>query len=41
MLFVGAVALVKPGLHSDAVGIALLALVYLAQRRRAPDAPIL
>jgi TRAP transporter 4TM/12TM fusion protein len=39
-LFVGAIALVKPGLYSDILGMVLLGLVYLVQRRRAPDAPI-
>jgi TRAP transporter 4TM/12TM fusion protein len=41
VLFVGAVCLVKPGLYTDLLGIAVIALVYLAQRRRAPDAPLL
>jgi len=41
ILFVSAVALVKPGLYTDLAGIVGLALVYALQRARAKDAPIL
>jgi TRAP-type uncharacterized transport system fused permease subunit len=41
MLFVAAICLVKPGLYTDLLGFAGILLVYLAQRRRAPDAPLL
>jgi TRAP transporter 4TM/12TM fusion protein len=41
VLFVAAVALVKPGLSSDLAGFVGMALVYLLQRRRAPDAPLI
>ncbi|HXG16270.1 MAG TPA: TRAP transporter permease [Calidithermus sp.] len=41
VLFASAVLLVKPGLYTDLVGIAGLALIYVIQRRRAPDAPLL
>jgi TRAP transporter 4TM/12TM fusion protein len=41
VLFVAAVALVRPGLATDVVGLALMAAVYVIQRRRAPDAPLL
>jgi len=40
ILFVSAVALVKPGLYSDIGGIMGLALVYALQRARAKDAPL-
>jgi TRAP transporter 4TM/12TM fusion protein len=41
ILAASAVALVKPGLLTDAGGLAGLGLVYLLQRRRAPDAPLI
>jgi TRAP transporter 4TM/12TM fusion protein len=41
VLFAGAVCLVKADLYTDLLGIAVIAAVYLAQRRRAPDAPLL
>jgi TRAP-type uncharacterized transport system fused permease subunit len=41
VLFVAAVCLVKPGLYTDLAGLAGMALVYVAQRRRAPDAPLI
>jgi TRAP transporter 4TM/12TM fusion protein len=41
VLFLAAVCLVKPGLYTDLLGFAGFLLVYLAQRRRAPDAPLL
>ncbi len=41
VLFAAAVSLVKPGLYTDLAGLVGLALVYLVQRRRAPDAPLL
>jgi len=41
VLLVSAVALVKPGLYTDAAGLVGLGLVYALQRRRAPDAPLL
>ncbi|KRT74804.1 MAG: TRAP transporter, 4TM/12TM fusion protein [Candidatus Rokubacteria bacterium CSP1-6] len=40
ILFVSAIALVKPGLYSDIGGIIGLALVYALQRARAKDAPL-
>jgi TRAP-type uncharacterized transport system fused permease subunit len=40
ILFVSAIALVKPGLYSDLGGIIGLALVYALQRARAKDAPL-
>ena len=40
ILFVSAIALVKPGLYSDIGGIMGLALVYALQRARAKDAPL-
>jgi TRAP-type uncharacterized transport system fused permease subunit len=39
VLFVSAVALVKPGVYSDAAGFLGLALIYLLQRRRAASRP--
>jgi TRAP-type uncharacterized transport system fused permease subunit len=39
VLFGAAVGLVKPGLYADVAGLLGVALVYAAQRRRAPDAP--
>jgi TRAP transporter 4TM/12TM fusion protein len=41
VLFVAAVCLVKPGLSTDLAGLAGMALVYAAQRHRAPDAPLI
>jgi TRAP transporter 4TM/12TM fusion protein len=41
VLFVSAICLVKPGIYTDIAGIIGMALVYTAQRRRAPDAPYL
>ncbi|MBI4637149.1 MAG: TRAP transporter permease [Candidatus Rokubacteria bacterium] len=41
VLFVSAVCLVHPGLYTDIVGIAGMALVWGLQRRRAPAAPLL
>ena len=40
ILFVSAIALVKPGIYSDIGGIIGLALVYALQRARAKDAPL-
>jgi UPF0716 family protein affecting phage T7 exclusion len=40
ILFVSAIALVKPGLYSDIAGLLGLALVYALQRARAKDAPL-
>jgi TRAP transporter 4TM/12TM fusion protein len=41
VLFVAAVCLVKPSLYTDLAGFAGIAAVYAAQRRRAPDAPLI
>jgi TRAP-type uncharacterized transport system fused permease subunit len=41
VLFVAAVALVKPGLYSDIAGFVGMAAIYALQRRRAPGAPLL
>ena len=41
VLFVAAVCLVKPGLYTDLAGFVGMATVYAAQRRRAPDAPLI
>ncbi len=41
VLFVAAVMLVKPGIYTDVAGFVAFALIYLVQRRRAPDAPLL
>jgi len=41
VLFVCAIGLVHPGLSTDVAGAAGFALVYAAQRRRAPDAPLM
>jgi TRAP-type uncharacterized transport system fused permease subunit len=41
VLFAAAVLLVKPGLYTDLVGMAGMALVCLLQRRRTPGAPII
>jgi TRAP transporter 4TM/12TM fusion protein len=40
VLFVSAIALVKPGLATDIAGFLGFALIYALQRRRAPDSPI-
>ena len=40
ILFVSAIALVKPGLFTDLAGFMGLALVYALQRARAKDAPL-
>ncbi|MBI4609304.1 MAG: TRAP transporter permease [Candidatus Rokubacteria bacterium] len=40
ILFVSAVALVKPGLYTDIAGMVGLALVYALHRARAKDAPL-
>ncbi len=40
ILFVSAIALVKPGMYTDLAGAAGLALVYALQRARHKDAPI-
>ncbi len=40
VLFVSAIALVKPGIYSDIGGIIGLAFVYALQRARAKDAPL-
>jgi TRAP transporter 4TM/12TM fusion protein len=41
VLFASALSLVKPGIYTDVFGVVGMGLVYLAQRRRAPDAPLL
>jgi TRAP-type uncharacterized transport system fused permease subunit len=41
VLFAGAIMLVKPGLYTDIAGLLAFLLVYLVQRRRAPEAPLL
>jgi TRAP transporter 4TM/12TM fusion protein len=41
VLFVAALALVKPGIYTDIAGFLGMAAVYSLQRRRAPGAPIL
>ncbi len=41
VLFVSAICLVKPGLYTDLVGAAGMALIYALQRRRAPEAPLI
>lgn len=41
LLFVSAVCLVKPGLATDVAGFVGMVIVYLLQRRRAPDAPLI
>ena len=41
LLFVSAICLVKPGIYTDIAGMIGMALVYAAQRRRAPDAPLI
>jgi TRAP-type uncharacterized transport system fused permease subunit len=41
VLFVSAVCLVKPGIYTDLAGLLGFVLVYTAQRRRAPGAPLL
>jgi TRAP transporter 4TM/12TM fusion protein len=40
VLLAAAVCLVKPGIYTDLAGLALMAAIYLIQRRRAPDAPL-
>jgi TRAP transporter 4TM/12TM fusion protein len=41
VLFASAIMLVKPGLYTDVAGLCGMVLVYLVQRRRAPEAPLL
>jgi TRAP transporter 4TM/12TM fusion protein len=41
VLFAAAICLVKPGLYTDIAGVVGMGIVYAAQRRRAPGAPIL
>jgi TRAP transporter 4TM/12TM fusion protein len=41
VLFASAILLVKPGLATDLAGMAGVGMIYAAQRRRAPDAPVL
>jgi TRAP transporter 4TM/12TM fusion protein len=41
VLFVSAICLVKPGLYTDLVGMAGMAVVYALQRRRDPAAPMI
>jgi TRAP transporter 4TM/12TM fusion protein len=41
VLFVSALALVKPGIYTDIAGAIGLVIIYVIQRRRAPNAPVI
>jgi TRAP transporter 4TM/12TM fusion protein len=41
VLFASALALVKPGIYTDIAGAVGVVIIYLIQRRRAPDAPVI